>query len=82
MTAELQAAEALGSDTAWVAEHHFANQYGIMPDVCTYLGYLAAQTSRIRLGTAVVTVPRDEPVRVTERSLAYAARGGGLTRPV
>ena len=33
----------LGYDTAWVAEHHFSNQYGIMPDVFTYLGYLAAR---------------------------------------
>jgi alkanesulfonate monooxygenase SsuD/methylene tetrahydromethanopterin reductase-like flavin-dependent oxidoreductase (luciferase family) len=54
-----------------VAEHHFSNQYGIMPDVFTYLGYLAAKTSRIRLGTAVVTVPLYEPVRVVE-NLAFA----------
>jgi alkanesulfonate monooxygenase SsuD/methylene tetrahydromethanopterin reductase-like flavin-dependent oxidoreductase (luciferase family) len=66
VTAEIQAADALGYDTAWVAEHHFSNQYGIMPDVFTYLGYLAAKTSRIRLGTAVVTVPLYEPVRVVE----------------
>ena len=56
VTAELQAADRLGYDTAWVAEHHFSNQYGIMPDVFTYMGYLAAQTSRIRLGTAVVVL--------------------------
>jgi alkanesulfonate monooxygenase SsuD/methylene tetrahydromethanopterin reductase-like flavin-dependent oxidoreductase (luciferase family) len=66
VTAEIQAADALGYDTAWVAEHHFSNQYGIMPDVFTFMGYLAAQTSRIRLGTAVVTVPLYEPVRVVE----------------
>ena len=35
VTAEIQAAETLGYDTAWVAEHHFSNQYGIMPDVFT-----------------------------------------------
>jgi hypothetical protein len=52
-----QAADRVGYDTAWVAEHHFSNKYGIMPDVFTYMGYLAAQTSRIRPGTAVVTVP-------------------------
>ena len=66
VTAEIQAADRLGYDTAWVAEHHFSNQYGIMPDVFTYLGYLAAKTSRIRLGTAVVTVLLYEPVRVVE----------------
>jgi alkanesulfonate monooxygenase SsuD/methylene tetrahydromethanopterin reductase-like flavin-dependent oxidoreductase (luciferase family) len=66
VTAEIQAADQLGYDTAWVAEHHFSNQYGIMPDVFAYLGYLAAKTSRIRLGTAVVTVPLYDPIRVVE----------------
>jgi alkanesulfonate monooxygenase SsuD/methylene tetrahydromethanopterin reductase-like flavin-dependent oxidoreductase (luciferase family) len=45
VTAEIEAADSLGYDTAWVAEHHFSNQYGIMPDVFTYMGYLAARTS-------------------------------------
>src|SRR5688500_4837417 len=63
VTAEIEAADRLGYDTAWVAEHHFSNQYGIMPDVFTYMGYLAARTSRVRLGTAVVTLPLFEPVR-------------------
>ena len=77
MTAEIQAADALGYDTAWVAEHHFSNQYGIMPDVFTYLGYLAAKTSRIRLGTAVVTVPLYEPVRVVENMAFVDILSGG-----
>ncbi|MBM4443010.1 MAG: LLM class flavin-dependent oxidoreductase [Candidatus Rokubacteria bacterium] len=66
VTKEIQAADALGYDTAWVAEHHFSNEYGIMPDVFAYLGYLAAKTERIRLGTAVVTVPLYDPIRVVE----------------
>ena len=66
VTKEIQAADALGFDTAWVAEHHFSNEYGIMPDVFAYLGYLAAKTERIRLGTAVVTVPLYDPIRVVE----------------
>jgi alkanesulfonate monooxygenase SsuD/methylene tetrahydromethanopterin reductase-like flavin-dependent oxidoreductase (luciferase family) len=77
VTAEIQAADALGYDTAWVAEHHFSNQYGIMPDVFTYLGYLAAKTSRIRLGTAVVTVPLYEPVRVVENLAFVDILSGG-----
>jgi len=77
VTAEIQAADALGYDTAWVAEHHFSNQYGIMPDVFTYMGYLAAKTSRIRLGTAVVTVPLYEPVRVVENMAFVDILSGG-----
>ena len=76
VTAEIEAADALGYDTAWVAEHHFSNQYGIMPDVFTYLGYLAARTSRIRLGTAVVTVPLYDPIRVVENLAFHAAIWG------
>jgi alkanesulfonate monooxygenase SsuD/methylene tetrahydromethanopterin reductase-like flavin-dependent oxidoreductase (luciferase family) len=77
VTAEIQAADALGYDTAWVAEHHFSNQYGIMPDVFTYLGYLAAKTSRIRLGTAVVTVPLYDPVRIVENMAFVDILSGG-----
>jgi alkanesulfonate monooxygenase SsuD/methylene tetrahydromethanopterin reductase-like flavin-dependent oxidoreductase (luciferase family) len=77
VTAEIQAADTLGYDTAWVAEHHFSNQYGIMPDVFTYMGYLAAKTSRIRLGTAVVTVPLYEPVRVVENLAFVDILSGG-----
>src|SRR5262245_22053259 len=77
VTAEIQAADRLGYDTAWVAEHHFSNQYGIMPDVFTYLGYLAAKTARIRLGTAVVTVPLYEPVRVVENLAFVDILSGG-----
>ena len=70
-------ADALGYDTAWVAEHHFSNQYGIMPDVFTYMGYLAARTERIRLSTAVVTLPLYEPVRVVENMAFVDILSGG-----
>ena len=77
VTAEIEAADRLGYDTAWVAEHHFSNEYGIMPDVFTYLGYLAAKTSRIRLGTAVVTVPLYDPIRVVENMAFVDILSGG-----
>jgi alkanesulfonate monooxygenase SsuD/methylene tetrahydromethanopterin reductase-like flavin-dependent oxidoreductase (luciferase family) len=32
VTAEIMEADRLGYDTAWIAEHHFSNQYGILPD--------------------------------------------------
>jgi len=77
VTAQIEAADALGYDTAWVAEHHFSNQYGIMPDVFTYLGYLAARTSRIQLGTAVVTLPLYDPIRVVENMAFVDILSGG-----
>ncbi|RLA14480.1 MAG: hypothetical protein DRQ52_04090 [Gammaproteobacteria bacterium] len=53
---------------AWIAEHHFSNKYGIMPDPFTYIGYLAPQTTNIKLGTAVMTLPFSNPVRVAENT--------------
>jgi hypothetical protein len=72
VTAEIQAADRLGYDTAWV-EHHFSNQYGIMPDVHV-LGYLAAKTSRIRLAPRWSAVPLYEPVRVVENLALSTSR--------
>ncbi len=68
VTREIVRADELGFDYAWVAEHHFSNQYGIMPDVFVYAGYLAALTKRIKIGTAVVTLPLANPLRVAENA--------------
>ena len=68
VTHEIMHAEELGFDYAWVAEHHFSNEYGIMPDVFVYVGYLAALTKRIKIGTAVVTLPLANPLRVAENA--------------
>jgi alkanesulfonate monooxygenase SsuD/methylene tetrahydromethanopterin reductase-like flavin-dependent oxidoreductase (luciferase family) len=68
VTREIVRADELGFDIAWVAEHHFSNQYGIMPDVFVYAGYLAALTKRIKIGTAVVTLPLANPLRVAENA--------------
>ena len=68
VTQEVLQADALGFDYAWIAEHHFSNQYGIMPDVFVYAGYLAALTKRIKIGTAVVTLPLANTLRVAENA--------------
>ncbi|HEY2529355.1 MAG TPA: LLM class flavin-dependent oxidoreductase [Xanthobacteraceae bacterium] len=68
VTQEILRADMLGYDYAWVAEHHFSNEYGIMPDVFVYAAYLAALTQRIKIGTAVVTLPLANPLRVAENA--------------
>src|SRR5262249_40272191 len=68
VTREIVRADQLGFDYAWLAEHHFSDEYGIMPDVFVYAGYLAALTQRIKIGTAVVTLPLANPVRVAENT--------------
>ena len=67
-TEEILRAEALGYDTAWIAEHHFSTTYGIMPDCFVYMSYLAARTSRIKLAAGVITLPLYDPIRVVENT--------------
>jgi len=77
VTKQVVRADELGYDYAWVAEHHFSNEYGIMPDVFVYAGYLAALTKRIKIGTAVVTLPLANPVRVAENAAFVDILSGG-----
>jgi alkanesulfonate monooxygenase SsuD/methylene tetrahydromethanopterin reductase-like flavin-dependent oxidoreductase (luciferase family) len=77
VTREIVRADELGFDYAWVAEHHFSSEYGIMPDVFVYAGYLAALTKRIKIGTAVVTLPLANPVRVAENAAFLDILSGG-----
>lgn len=77
VTREILRADELGYDYAWLAEHHFSSEYGIMPDVFVYAGYLAALTRRIRIGTAVVTLPLANPLRVAENAAFVDILSGG-----
>lgn len=68
VTNEIIEAEKLGFDSVWIAEHHFSNKYGILPDPFSYLSYLAAKTTRIKLGAAVMVVPLHHPMRIVENA--------------
>ena len=61
----MQAAEDLGFDSVWPAEHHFS-EYGVCASPAVTLAALARSTRRIRLGTGVVVLPLHHPVRVVE----------------
>ena len=56
------AAEALGFDVAWAAEHH-SIEYTIAPNPLVLVTHWAAHARRIRLGTAVITAPYWNPLR-------------------
>jgi alkanesulfonate monooxygenase SsuD/methylene tetrahydromethanopterin reductase-like flavin-dependent oxidoreductase (luciferase family) len=68
VTREILEIEQLGFDSIWIAEHHFSNRYGILPDPFSYLAYLAAKTSVIKLGAAVMVVPLHHPLRIVENA--------------
>ena len=61
-------AERLGFDSAWIAQHHFHEDEGGLPAPFVFLAQAAAHTTRIRLGTGIVTLPLELPIRVAEDS--------------
>src|SRR5215472_12382273 len=53
----------------WATEHHFLTEYSHLSANEVFLGYLAAVTKRIHLGSGIfnITPPVNHPVRVAER---------------
>jgi alkanesulfonate monooxygenase SsuD/methylene tetrahydromethanopterin reductase-like flavin-dependent oxidoreductase (luciferase family) len=64
---QIQVADELGYHTAWLAEHRFS-PYGIMPDTLLFGAAVAATTTRIRIGTAVVVLPFHHPILIAEQT--------------
>jgi putative FMN-dependent luciferase-like monooxygenase len=65
-TEQIAHAERCGFDSAWIAQHHFHEAEGGLPAPLVFLAHVAAHTSTIRLGTGIVTLPLEEPIRVAE----------------
>ena len=76
-TAQIIHAERCGFDSAWVAQHHFHEDEGGLPAPFVFLAQVAAQTSRIRLGTGIVTLPLELPIRVAEDAAVLDLMSGG-----
>lgn len=59
-------AEAHGLGSAWVAQHHFGGETGRLPSPLVLLAAASAETTRIRLGTAVIVLPTEGVLRLAE----------------
>lgn len=70
-------AESCGFDSAWVAQHHFHEAEGGLPAPLVFLAHVAARTSRIRLGTGIITLPLELPLRVAEDTAVLDMLSGG-----
>ncbi len=70
-------AERHGFDSAWVAQHHFDGDEGGLPAPLVFLTHVAARTSRIRLGTGIITLPLEAPIRVAEDTAVLDILSGG-----
>jgi luciferase family oxidoreductase group 1 len=71
-----QAAESLGFRNIWLAEHHFST-YGYLSRPVQLASYIAAKTTRLRVGTAVIVVPLHHPLVVAEEIATLDLLAGG-----
>jgi alkanesulfonate monooxygenase SsuD/methylene tetrahydromethanopterin reductase-like flavin-dependent oxidoreductase (luciferase family) len=73
---QAEAAERLGYDTFWVAEHHF-HEYGVVPNPAVMLAALAQRTTRLKLGTAISILTFHNPLTVAESYAMVDVLSGG-----
>ena len=65
---QVQAAEEMGMDSVWLAEHHFTPERYLLASPMVIASAIAASTSRIRIGLAVQVLPLTNPLRVAEEA--------------
>jgi alkanesulfonate monooxygenase SsuD/methylene tetrahydromethanopterin reductase-like flavin-dependent oxidoreductase (luciferase family) len=73
-----QLAEQLGYDSFWLTEHHFQHEgYEVVPNGLMFAAFLAARTSRLRIGTMFNIVGQWHPLRLAEDfALLHNLSGG------
>jgi alkanesulfonate monooxygenase SsuD/methylene tetrahydromethanopterin reductase-like flavin-dependent oxidoreductase (luciferase family) len=71
-----QAAETLGFRNVWLGEHHFST-YGYLSRPTQLATYIAAKTTTLRVGTAVIVVPLHHPLLVAEEIATLDLVSGG-----
>jgi len=69
-------AEALGFASAFLVEHHFTG-IGQVSATLGLLAWVAARTTRLRLGTAVLVLPWHNPVLLAEAAATLDLMSGG-----
>ena len=77
--AQAIAADRLGFDAIWLAEHHF-EFYGRLPAPLVYLARLSSLTTRLGLGTAIAQAPYYHPLRLAEDAALLDVLSGGRAR--
>ena len=75
--AQVQLADELGFDAAWLAELHFNSIFSVMPSPLMVGSAIAQTTSRIRIGTAVHLLPLHQPIRLAEEAAVLDVLSGG-----
>ena len=73
---QMLAAESLGYNSVWIAEHHF-NDYGLCPAPTVLASYVAARSTTLRLGMGVSLLPLHHPVDLAEQLAVLDVVSGG-----
>ena len=71
-------AESLGYESVWGVEHHFTD-YTMTPDVTQFLSFVGGQCKNIKLGTMVIVLPWNDPMRVAEKIAMLDCMSDGRT---
>ena len=72
----LQAAEELGIGSVWLTEHHLFED-GYLPQPLTFAAAIAARTTRMRIGTAVLLAPLRSAIDLAEQAAIVDLLSGG-----
>ena len=73
---EARLSDELGFDVIWLAEHHFSS-YGTLANLPQIAAAIAAQTERIRIGTACIVAPFHDPIHLAEQIATVDVLSGG-----
>jgi len=65
---EIETAERVGLDVAWLAELHGAPERSVLSAPMMVASAIAARTSRIKIGIAVQVLPLSHPLRLAEEA--------------
>lgn len=73
---EIEYGEELGFDSVWLPEHHF-EVYGMLGNPMTLAAAISQRTHRMKIGTAIMVLSFQHPLRVAEDAALVDNLSGG-----